>query len=163
MTETQTTVNELTAQVPGFLFIDHFAINVVPGQMDAQVAAYRMLGFKELHREEVASEKVREVMLQIGDGPNLIQLLEPTAPDSPVAGAIERSGGRGGFAHVAFRVKDAQAAFDGMTKAGFKIINKAPKEGSRGTRIFFVHPKSREEAPFGFLIEIVEDAHAGQH
>ena len=163
MTETQTTVSELTALVPGFLFIDHFAINVVPGQMDAQVAAYKMLGFKELHREEVASEKVREVMLQIGDGPNLIQLLEPTAPDSPVAAAIERSGGRGGFAHVAFRVKDAQAAFDGMTKAGFKIINKAPKEGSRGTRIFFVHPKSREEAPFGFLIEIVEDSHAGQH
>lgn len=156
-------VETLTEMVPGFLFIDHFAINVVPGQMEAQVTAYKMLGFRELHREEVASEKVREVMLQIGDGPNLIQLLEPTAPDSPVAAAIERAGGRGGFAHVAFRVKDAQAAFDGMTKAGFKIINKAPKEGSRGTRIFFVHPKSREDAAFGFLIEIVEDSHAGQH
>ncbi len=163
MTETQTTVNELAAQVPGFLFIDHFAINVIPGQMDAQVAAYKMLGFKELHREEVPSEKVREVMLQIGDGPNLIQLLEPTAPDSPVAAAIERAGGRGGFAHVAFRVEDAQQAFDAMTKAGFKIINKAPKEGSRGTKIFFVHPKSREDAAFGFLIEIVEDTNAGQH
>jgi len=156
-------MNEITAEVPGFLFIDHFAINVVPGQMEAQVAAYKMLGFKELHREEVPSEKVREVMLQIGDGPNLIQLLEPTAADSPVAAAIERAGGRGGFAHVAFRVRNAQEAFDGMTKAGFKIINKAPKEGSRGTRIFFVHPKSREDAAFGFLIEIVEDTHAGQH
>ncbi len=70
---------------------------------------------------------------------------------------MEKSGGRGGFAHVAFRVADIQAAFAYMRDNGFKIIDEAPRPGSRGTTVFFVHPKSREEAPFGFLIEVVED------
>jgi methylmalonyl-CoA/ethylmalonyl-CoA epimerase len=45
-----------------------------------------------------------------------------------------------------------------MVAAGFKIIDKAPRKGSRGTTVFFVHPKSRAENPFGMLIEIVEDS-----
>jgi methylmalonyl-CoA/ethylmalonyl-CoA epimerase len=70
---------------------------------------------------------------------------------------IDRNGGRGGFAHIAFRVLSAQAAFDYMDGAGFHIIDKAPRKGSRGTTVFFVHPKSRQDVPFGFLIEVVED------
>ena len=70
---------------------------------------------------------------------------------------IERNGGRGGFAHIAFRVESAQQAFDAMQAAGFNLIDKAPRKGSRGTTVFFVHPKSRAENPFGFLIEMVED------
>jgi methylmalonyl-CoA/ethylmalonyl-CoA epimerase len=97
------------------------------------------------------------VLLRIGGGPNLIQLLEPLTADSPVSKLIEKNGGRGGFAHIAFRVESAQAAFDAMKERGFKIIDKAPRPGSRGTTVFFVHPKSREDAPFGYLIEIVED------
>jgi len=144
--------------VPGFLFVDHLAISVPQGSLDAQVKAYELLGFKELHREEVhGTDQVREVLLQIGDGPNLIQLLEPLSSDSPVQKTIEKNGGRGGFAHVAFRVKNARAAFDYMQKTGFNLIDKTPRPGSRGTTVFFVHPKSRAESPFGFLIEIVED------
>jgi methylmalonyl-CoA/ethylmalonyl-CoA epimerase len=146
-----------TENVPGFLFIDHFAIAVPAGEMEAQVSAYKMLGFKELHREIVPEQKVSEVMLQIGGGPNLIQLLEPTSPDSAIAKQIEKNGGRGGFAHVAFRVNNAQETFEAMQKDGFKLVDKYVRNGSRGTKIFFVHPKSREDAPFGFLIEIVED------
>jgi methylmalonyl-CoA/ethylmalonyl-CoA epimerase len=87
----------------------------------------------------------------------LIQLLEPLSPESPAQKLIERNGGRGGLAHVAFRVKNAQQAFDAMQASGFKLIDKAPRKGSRGTTVFFVHPKSRTDNPFGFLIEIVED------
>jgi methylmalonyl-CoA/ethylmalonyl-CoA epimerase len=105
----------------------------------------------------LGTDQVREALLQIGEGPNLIQLLEPLTPDSPVAKLIERNGGRGGFAHVAFRVKNAREAYDYMVQNGFKIIDKAPRPGSRGTTVFFVHPKSREENPFGYLIEVVED------
>jgi methylmalonyl-CoA/ethylmalonyl-CoA epimerase len=54
-------------------------------------------------------------------------------------------------------VKSAQQAFDAMKANGFQIIDKGPRKGSRGTTVFFVHPKSRTETPFGFLIEIVED------
>jgi methylmalonyl-CoA/ethylmalonyl-CoA epimerase len=144
--------------VPGIKFVDHVAIAVKQGELDGQVKAYEMLGFKEIHREEVlGGDQVREALLRIGDGPNLIQLLEPLTADSPVQKLIERNGGRGGLAHVAFRVESAQHAFDAMKENGFQIIDKAPRKGSRGTTVFFVHPKSRTDNPFGLLIEIVED------
>ncbi len=57
----------------------------------------------------------------------------------------------------AFRVESAQHAYEAMQANGFQMIDKAPRKGSRGTTVFFVHPKSRAENPFGFLIEIVED------
>ena len=151
-------VHEDLKQVPGIKFVDHVAIAVKQGELDGQVKAYEMLGFREIHREEVlGTDQVREALLQIGDGPNLIQLLEPLTPESPVQKLIERNGGRGGMAHVAFRVENAQHAFDAMKASGFQIIDKAPRKGSRGTTVFFLHPKSRTDNPFGLLIEIVED------
>jgi len=97
------------------------------------------------------------VLLQVGEGPNLVQLLEPLGPASPVAKQIERNGGRGGLAHVALRVADIQKAFDHMKANGFNIIDKAPRKGSRGTTVFFVHPKATETAAFGYLIEVVQE------
>ena len=152
------TVREDLQNILGIQFVDHVAIAVLQGELDGQVQAYEMLGFREVHREEVrGTDQVREVLLKIGDGPNLLQLLEPLTADSPVQKLIERNGGRGGLAHVAFRVKSAQEAFAAMKASGFLLIDKAPRPGSRGTTVFFVHPKSRAEDPFGFLIEIVED------
>lgn len=145
--------------IPGIQFVDHVAIAVRPGELDAQVKAYEMLGFREVHREDVmGSDQVREVLLEVGDGPNLIQLLEPISSESPVAKMIAKNGGYGGLAHIAFRVRDARVAFEAMRGKGFRIIDNAPRPGSRGTTVFFVHPKSKEESPFGVLIEIVEDS-----
>jgi methylmalonyl-CoA/ethylmalonyl-CoA epimerase len=149
-------------QVPGVLFVDHVAISVPRGALEAQVEAYRLLGFHEVHREDVGGgDQVREVLLRIGGGPNLIQLLEPLSADSPVEKMIEKNGGRGGLAHVAFRVRDAEVAFQYLKDRGFNIIDRAPRPGSRGTTVFFLHPKSRTENPFGFLIEFVEDPDPG--
>ncbi|HXS75926.1 MAG TPA: VOC family protein [Terracidiphilus sp.] len=148
----------LCENILGILFIDHIAIAVRQGELDGQVEAYQMLGFREIHREEMlGKDQVREALLQIGDGPNLIQLLEPLNTDSPVAKTIEKNGGRGGLAHVAFRVQNAQRAFEEFRRNGFRLIDSAPRKGSRGTTVFFVHPKSKDESPFGILIEIVED------
>jgi methylmalonyl-CoA/ethylmalonyl-CoA epimerase len=136
----------------GFEFVDHVAIAVPQGQLDAQVEKYKALGFTELHREEVhGKHMVREVLLRIGEGPNLIQLLEPLSPESPVARQIEKNGGRGGFAHLAFRVKDIHAAYAFMKGKGFNLTQE-PGPGSRGTMIFFVHPKD-----FSYLIEVVQE------
>jgi methylmalonyl-CoA/ethylmalonyl-CoA epimerase len=141
------------AAVPGVRFVDHVAIAVKRGELDSQVESYKRLGFEEIHREEMlGGDQVREVLLRIGSGPNLIQLLEPLTADSPVQRLIDRNGGRGGFAHLAFRVDSVQRAFDYMKDAGFQIIDPAPRPGSRGTTVFFVHPKS-----LGYLVEIVED------
>jgi methylmalonyl-CoA/ethylmalonyl-CoA epimerase len=155
-------VQEELKDVPGIQFVDHVAIAVRPGELEGQVQAYRLLGFREIHREEVlGGDQVREALLQAGDSPNLIQLLEPLSPESPVQKLIDRNGGRGGLAHVGFRVANARRAYDVMQASGFQLIDKAPRKGSRGTTVFFVHPKSRAENPFGVLIEIVEDPAAG--
>ena len=146
------------SKVPGFQFIDHVAIAVRQGELDAQVKAYELLGFREIHREEVyGGDQVRESLLRIGEGPNLIQLLEPLSAESPVQKLVDKNGGRGGMAHIALRVQNAQAAFEYMKAAGFQLIDKAPRKGSRGTTVFFVHPKSRSDTPFGVLIEVVEE------
>ena len=145
-------------QVPGFICFDHVAIAVLPGQLEAQVQAYKSLGFTEIHREDVfGSDQVREVLLQVGNGPNFVQLLEPLRPDSPVARQIEKNGGRGGMAHVALRVADIHAAFDDLSAKGFRIIDAAPRKGSRGTTVFFVHPRTTDAAAFGYILEVVQE------
>jgi methylmalonyl-CoA/ethylmalonyl-CoA epimerase len=147
-----------THDLPGFLFYDHVAIAVKQGDLENQVNAYKLMGFRELHREDVkGKDLVREVLLRIGDGPNLIQLLEPLSPESPVAKQIEKNGGRGGFAHIALRVADIQQAFDYLKGKGFHIIDAGPRPGSRGTTVFFVHPKTTDAAALGYLIEVVQE------
>ncbi|MBN8732251.1 MAG: VOC family protein [Acidobacteria bacterium] len=149
--------NEMN-EVPGFLCVDHVAVAVKPGELEQHVAAYKAMGFTEVHREDVlGKDQVREVLLRIGEGPNLMQLLEPLTAESPVAKQIEKAGGRGGFAHVAFRVADIQAAYDHLKANGFQILDAAPRKGSRGTTVFFVHPKTTAEAAFGYLIEVVQE------
>lgn len=126
---------------------------VPAGELEKQAAAYRLLGFREVHREEMrGTDQVREVLLRVGESDNLVQLLEPLSADSPVQKLIDRNAGRGGFAHIAYRVRDIQAAFRHMRDAGFPVVDAAPRPGSRGTTVFFVHPKS----PLGCLIEIVQ-------
>src|SRR5580658_11250131 len=150
-------MSEDLSNVPGFQLVDHVAIAVRQGELECQVRAYEALGFKQIHREEVyGGDQVREALLQVGEGPNLVQLLEPLGPESPVQKLIDKNGGRGGLAHVAFRVRNAQIAFQYMKEAGFQLIDKAPRPGSRGTTVFFVHPKS-----LGVLIEIVEEPTSG--
>jgi methylmalonyl-CoA/ethylmalonyl-CoA epimerase len=145
-------------KIPGFLFFDHVAISVKQGDLENQVAAYQLMGFTEIHREDVrGKDLVREVLLRIGDGPNLIQLLEPLSPESPVTKQIEKNGGRGGFAHIALRVADIHIAFDYLKRNGFHIIDPAPRPGSRGTTVFFLHPKTTEAAALGYLVEVVQE------
>ena len=149
--------DEQVESIPGIKFVDHVAIAVPQGELDEQVKAYRMLGFREVHREEVrGTDQVREALLEIGGGPNLIQLLEPLSAESPVQKIVDKNGGRPGVAHIAFRVESARRAFAAMQSSGFRIIDAAPRAGSRGTTVFFVHPKSRADVPFGTLFEIVE-------
>jgi methylmalonyl-CoA/ethylmalonyl-CoA epimerase len=142
-----------TKQFPGFLFHDHVAISVKQGDLENQVNAYKMMGFTEIHREDVhGKDMVREVLLRIGDGPNLIQLLEPLSADSPVAKQIEKNGGRGGFAHIALRVADIHNAFDYLKEKGV--------HSSRGTTVFFVHPKTMDTAVLGYVVEVVQEGKA---
>lgn len=160
MTTTSATApfDAVTDAIPGFLFVDHVAIAVPRGTLDAQVAAYGLLGFREIHREEIhGNDHVREALLRIGDSPNLVQLIEPLSDESPVQKAIDRAGGKGGLNHVGFRVRDVQVAFDDLKGKGFRILDAAPRPGSRGTTVFFMHPKALPDTPFDVLIEVVQE------
>ena len=86
---------------------------------------------------------MREALLQIGDGPNLIQLLEPLTADSPVQKLIDKNGGRGGLAHVAFRVKSAQQAFDAMQATDFRSSTRL-RARARAARLFSSCIRNRE-------------------
>ena len=58
------TAQEELKNIPGIKFVDHVAIAVKQGELDAQVEAYQMLGFREIHREEVLGvDQVREALL----------------------------------------------------------------------------------------------------
>ena len=68
-------------KIPGIEFVDHVAIAIPGAIWTPRSSAYELLGFREVHREDVlGTDQVREALLQIGDGPNLLQLLEPLSP-----------------------------------------------------------------------------------
>jgi methylmalonyl-CoA/ethylmalonyl-CoA epimerase len=155
-------MNSIIKQIPGFLCIDHIAMAVSPGELQRQIDIYQSMGFREVHREDVlGDDQVREVLLQLGDDTDAIQLLEPLNPASPVARQLEKNGGRGGVAHIAFRVASIDAAFAHLKQNGFNLIDAAPRAGSRGTTVFFVHPKTTDTVSLGYLLEIVQQTPAG--
>ena len=128
--------------------IDHVAVAVT--DLDAAVDYHRRaFGATVAHRETIDGDGVEEALLAVAD--SYIQLISPTRPDSPVARFIERRGE--GLHHVGYRVADCAAALEAMVTAGATPIDRAPRPGSRGTTIAFVHPKGS----FGTLIELVEE------
>ena len=128
--------------------IDHVAIAV--RDLDAAVAWYRdALGAEVEHREVVESDGVEEAMLAVAE--SYVQLISATRHDSPVARFLDKRGE--GLHHVGYRVDDCAVALASMVKAGAVPIDAAPRPGSRGTTIAFVHPKGS----FGTLIELVEE------
>ena len=128
--------------------IDHIAIAV--RDLEAAIDYYRRaFGATVEHREIVERDGVEEALLRVAE--SYIQLLTPTRDDSPVAKAIEKRGE--GLHHVGYRVNDAAAALASMVAAGATPIDKAPRPGSRGTTVAFIHPKGS----FGTLIELVQE------
>ena len=129
--------------------IDHVAIAV--RDLEAAIDYHqRAFGATVAHREVVERDGVEEALLKVAD--SYIQLLTPTRDDSPVAKAIDKRGE--GLHHGGYRVADCAAALASMRAAGATVIDEAPRPGSRGTTVAFVHPKGS----FGTLIELVQEA-----
>ena len=128
--------------------IDHVAIAV--NDLDAAIAWYaEVFGATVDHRERVDSDGVEEALLKVAD--SYVQLLTPTRDDSPVAKYLASKGE--GLHHIGYRVDDCAAALESVKASGGRVIDQAPRPGSRGTTVAFVHPKTS----FGTLIELVEE------
>jgi methylmalonyl-CoA/ethylmalonyl-CoA epimerase len=127
--------------------IDHVGIAVE--DLEGAVEHYRtVLGVEPAHRERVEDQGVEEVLFPVGS--SFIQLLGAVGPDSPVGRSLATRGP--GIHHVAYRVRDVADALEHLRAEGIRLIDDAPREGSRNTLIAFVHPRSMD----GVLVELVQ-------
>jgi len=131
--------------------ISHIGIAVE--NIEAALPFYRdVLGLEFEGTEVVAEQKVKVAFLGIGE--SRIELLEPTAPDSPVAKFLEKNGP--GVHHLAYEVDGLEGRLASLKEEGVRLIDETPRIGAHHTRIAFLHPK----ASGGVLTELCE---SGDH
>lgn len=128
--------------------IEHIGI-AVKNLAEAEKLYTALLGVEPYKREEVESEHVITSFFQAG--PNKIELLEATSPNSAIAKFIEKKGE--GIHHIAYAVNDITAEMQRLKKEGFILLNEAPKKGADNKLICFVHPKSAN----GVLTELCQE------
>ena len=129
------------------LKINHIAIAV----SDLEEAAGHFgsaIGLTEVHREEVAEQKVKTASFQVGQ--STIELVSPTVEASPIGKFIEAKGE--GIHHIALEVEDIESALKSLKDRGVRLVDEKPRIGAGGHKIAFLHPKSNR----GVLIELVE-------
>jgi methylmalonyl-CoA epimerase len=129
--------------------IDHLGIAVK--SLAAAKSIYEKLGLSISPEEIVGQEKVRVVMVPLGE--TRLELLEPTSDDSIIAKFIANRGE--GLHHVCMRVPDLAAAVAKLKQDGVRLVSEDIKTGAGGHRYVFVHPQSAG----GVLLELVDSAH----
>jgi methylmalonyl-CoA epimerase len=126
--------------------IDH--IGVAVKSLVAAKSIYEKLGLSISPEETVAQEKVRVVMVPVGD--TRIELLEATSDDSTIAKFVAKRGE--GLHHVCMRVPDLVAAVAKLKQDGVRLVSEEIKTGAGGHRYIFIHPQSAG----GVLLELVD-------
>ncbi len=122
-------------------------IGIAVHSIEAQREYYeRVLGATLESLEIIEDQKVRVAFFRLGEV--RLELLEPTDESSPIAKFLRKRGE--GLHHLAFAVDDLQARIDELKATGLQMIDDAPRRGSHGMQIAFVHPKST----FGVLTEL---------
>src|ERR687884_2236544 len=132
-----------------FTRIDHVGIAV--RDLDAAITFYeQVFGMRLVHEEVNEEQGVHEAMLAVGTSGSYVQILAPLTPDSTIARFLDRSGP--GLQQVAYRVADVDAAGAELRERGVRLLYDAPRRGTAGSRINFVHPKDAG----GVLVELVQ-------
>jgi methylmalonyl-CoA epimerase len=126
--------------------IDHLGIAVK--SLDAAKSIYEKLGLSVSPEETVEQEKVRVVMVPLGE--SRLELLEATSDDSAIARFIVKRGE--GLHHICMRVPDLAEAVAKLKDEGVRLVSNEIKTGAGGHRYVFVHPQSTS----GVLLELVE-------
>ena len=126
------------------IVLDHIGIAV--RSIEERLPLYCGLGLAVSAREEVPAQKVRVAFLPLAGG--RLELLEPTGPESPIAGFLARRGE--GLHHICLAVADIRAAMAELKRQGVALLSDEPQPGADGSLICFVHPKSAG----GVLLEL---------
>ena len=135
--------------------LDHIGIAVQ--DVDKALAFYRdALGLEVEDPEEVASQRVRARFIPTGTA--ALELLEATAPDSPIAKYVDTRGP--GLHHITLRVENLRDALAHLKARGVRLIDEQPRPGAEGSLVAFIHPS----AAHGVLVELKQPgAAAGKH
>ncbi|GAB4509268.1 MAG: methylmalonyl-CoA epimerase [Allomuricauda sp.] len=132
--------------------IEHIGIAVK--DLEASNALFaKLFGVPHYKVEEVASEGVKTSFFK--SGPNKIELLEATKPDSPIAKFVEKKGE--GIHHIAFAVEDIVSELERLKGEGFVVLNETPKKGADNKLVAFLHPKGTN----GVLVELCQEIKEG--
>lgn len=132
--------------------IEHIGIAVK--DLEASNALFaKLFGVSHYKVEEVASEGVKTSFFK--SGPNKIELLEATKPDSPIAKFVEKKGE--GIHHIAFAVEDIVLELERLKGEGFVVLNETPKKGADNKLVAFLHPKGTN----GVLVELCQEIKEG--
>ena len=134
-----------------FVCIDH--VGVAVPDLEAAKALYTdTFGMVVTHEETNEEQGVREAMVAVGDSGSCIQLLAPLGEESTIAKFLDRSGP--GLQQLAYRVTDVERVSEVLRSRGVRLLYDAPRRGTAGSRVNFVHPKDAG----GVLVELVEPA-----
>ncbi|MBQ6299067.1 MAG: methylmalonyl-CoA epimerase [Bacteroidales bacterium] len=132
--------------------IEHLGIAVK--SLEEAIPYYEnVLGLKCYAVEEVADQKVKTAFFKIGQ--TKLELLEPTCPESTIAGFIEKRGE--GIHHLAFATDDVAACLAEAEEKGVRLIDKAPRPGAEQMMIAFIHPKSTKGVLTEFCMKKQEE------
>ena len=128
--------------------VDHIGIAV--RSLASSKAIYEKLGLAVSPEEVVPAEKVRVVMIPVGE--TRLELLEPISDDSVIAKFVAKRGE--GMHHISLRVPDLAVAVAKLKADGMRLVTEEIKIGAGGHRYVFVHPASAG----GVLLELVESS-----
>lgn len=128
--------------------IEHIGI-AVKDLATSNLLFEKLFGAPAYKEEAVESEGVKTSFFL--NGPNKIELLEATNPESPIAKFIEKKGE--GIHHIAFDVEDIELEMKRLSEEGFTLLNTVPKKGADNKLVCFLHPKTTN----GVLIELCQE------
>ena len=123
---------------------------IAVNNVDEAIKNYeKILKIDKIDIEEVATERVKVAILRLED--TRIELMEPTADDSPIKKFLTDRGE--GIHHIAITADDIDNDVDRAIANGTRMIGNI-RSGSYGRKITFIHPKSMN----GVLTEFCQAA-----
>lgn len=124
--------------------IDHIGI-AVDSSSDAFERVLSLLGLQRTSTEKIFSQGTAASFIE---APNLtLEAVSPLNASGPIQRYLNRHGG--GLHHIAFKVRNIDAAYEHCIRQGLRPLSDEPTHGARGKKVFFLHPKQTA----GILIE----------